>query len=158
MQVASIFGAFAAAQLLMSPVAGGLASRYGRRRVLTAGVLLVSSSTVLFGVAAAALEGQCVPPPRAMLPPHSARTLSLARSRSHSDSDTHIWAPAVRIKLTAPLPLLPQVSDGARGGDGAAAGGAGQWGGHGNHLHIRDPCASAHAQNQCICTCTCTKP
>eukprot|EP01052_Picozoa_sp_SAG31_P038419 SAG31_NODE_5129_length_2724_cov_2.380571_3_plen_323_part_00 len=42
-------------------MAGGLASRYGRRRILTIGVTLVSASTVLFGVASAVLAARSVP-------------------------------------------------------------------------------------------------
>jgi MFS family permease len=33
--VAAVFGAFAIAQLAIAPFAGGLASAYGRKRVLT---------------------------------------------------------------------------------------------------------------------------
>ena len=50
--VAAVFGAFAIAQIVMSPVAGGLASRFGRKRVLTVGVLGVGGSTLAMGLCA----------------------------------------------------------------------------------------------------------
>lgn len=56
--VALVFAAFAVAQLLMAPLAGGLASRYGRKKVLKVGVCLVGSSTLCMGAVADILDGR----------------------------------------------------------------------------------------------------
>lgn len=55
--VALVFGAFAVAQLAMAPFAGGLASGFGRKRVLTVGVTCVSVSTISMGLAAGVFDG-----------------------------------------------------------------------------------------------------
>ena len=49
-QVAIVFGSFAVVQLGISPIAGGLCSKFGRRRVLVVGVIIVSVGTFLFGI------------------------------------------------------------------------------------------------------------
>ena len=49
-QVAIVFGSFAVVQLGISPIAGGLCSKFGRRRVLIVGVFIVSGGTFLFGI------------------------------------------------------------------------------------------------------------
>lgn len=49
-QVAIVFGSFAVVQLGISPIAGGLCSKFGRRRVLIMGVFIVSGGTFLFGI------------------------------------------------------------------------------------------------------------
>ena len=56
-QVAAVFGAFAVAQLAMAPFAGGFASGFGRKRVLTVGVCCVSLSTIAMGMAAGIFAG-----------------------------------------------------------------------------------------------------
>ena len=45
-----VFISYSIAKMAMSPVAGALASRYGRRPVLIAGVLLVGCSTIFIGL------------------------------------------------------------------------------------------------------------
>ena len=55
--VALVFGAFAVAQLAMAPCAGGLASGFGRRKVLTVGVAGVALSTLCMGFAADLFDG-----------------------------------------------------------------------------------------------------
>jgi MFS family permease len=49
-QTNAVFIAYSVAKMLMSPVAGALASRFGRRRVLIGGIALVGCSTVFIGL------------------------------------------------------------------------------------------------------------
>eukprot|EP01045_Picozoa_sp_COSAG04_P038919 COSAG04_NODE_10657_length_761_cov_0.773414_1_plen_112_part_01 len=67
-QISLVFGAMSFAQLFASPLAGPLATRFGRRRMLGVGTALLSVAGSLFGVVpplmdggAAAARGEVVP-------------------------------------------------------------------------------------------------